>query len=224
MKSVVCDSSALISLADTCNIEALEFLRKNFSTSFLLTPVVKDEIISHPLKIKKFELSAVRLKQVLVENTLSVISSPTLVRDTQQVLEIANNLLLAGGKPLSILHEGEAQCLAIFASARAGALVIDEKTTRLLIEDPLKLRQVIQSEYEEKIEVNAGNLQEFKKRTQDILVLRSSELLAIAAMHGFFAKYKASEEEAFHASLYALKTVGCSLSQEELEEYAQVGV
>jgi hypothetical protein len=224
MISVVFDSSALISLVETCNSPLLYFLKEKTASNFLITPKVKDEIISNPLAAKKYELSAIRMRRLLLDGVLSVISSPQLVRDTKEIMNCANTLLYANEKPLTLIQEGEAQCLAIFSGAKADALAVDEKTTRLLIEDPFKLKQILQSEYDEKIEVNENSLKKFREKTRGIFVIRSTELVSVAASKGFFRDFRAQEQEAFHAALHALREVGCAITSEELAEYDSVTI
>lgn len=221
MTSIICDSSALISLAETCNISSLYFLRE-FNASFLITPAVKDEIIRRPMLTKQYEFSALRLKKLIDDRVVQIITSPTLVQETRNILSICNSVYSVNGRTLKIIQEGEAQCLAIFESAKANALLIDEKTTRMLIEDPLRMRNIIQSEYTKPVLINENRLAEFKKRTKDIKVIRSAEIIAISAIKGFFRDFRDSEHEAFKASLYALRNAGCNLSQEEIHEYERM--
>ncbi|MBI5229092.1 hypothetical protein HY991_03195 [Candidatus Micrarchaeota archaeon] len=219
MVSLVFDSSSLIAVSETCNIEVLYFLKERTRGNFLIAPIVKDEIILHPIKVKKFELSAVRLKKLLLDGVVSVISSHLLVKETREIMDLANGIFHVDGKPLKLVHDGEAASIAVFSFAKADALVVDEKTTRLLLEAPFKMRETLQSEYEGKLEINEDGLKKFREKTKGIFVLRSSELVAMAAKKGFFKNYRTSEEEAFRASIYALRQAGCSLTSEELKEY-----
>jgi len=133
--------------------------------------------------------------------------------------DTANNVYSIRGKPLKILHGGEADCLAAYFANKCDALAIDEKTTKLLIEDPEKLHKAIAGEYGANISVNSTALAEFTKLTKGIQIIRSSDLTAIAAKRGYFDSFNARKAEAFHSAIYAIKNAGCSLSEDEISEY-----
>ncbi len=221
--AVVCDSSSLISFSDTCNIDALRFLHKR-GTRFLVPNGVREEIVETPMQIRKYQFSAVRLKKILDDGVLELASFPSLQEKTQEVLSAANTLFNVNGRLLKIVHKGEAECIALFEEVGAKALLIDEKTTRLLIENPAKLAGLMQGEYGENIEINDDSLALFRKMTRNLFVLRSSEALAMAAKRGFFREYGETEQEAFHSALYSLKESGCSITTNELDEYEKISV
>ena len=222
MPAIVCDSSTLISLSDTCNIECLYFLRNNSSASFLIPPSVYNEIITCPLHIPRFEFSAVRLRKALEDGAFHQVTAPQIEQATREIMSAANKCFRLNGKPLSLLHEGEAQCLAAYNAAGAAALAIDEKTTRLLIEDPFKLLQALKEEYRGHLSVDESALATFTEKTRGMTIIRSAEIIAVAAQKGFFQEYKAFENQAFHSALNALRRAGCSMTQNELEEYSQI--
>ncbi len=222
MPKIVCDSSSLISLADTCNAEALMFLKERTGAEFVIPPVVKEEIIGAPIKVKALEYSALRIRKLVEDGVLLVESAPGLQAKTSEILDSANSIYLVGGKPLRVLHEGEAEALALASPAAASALLVDEKTTRLVLEDPVKLKKVIEGEYAEKLVLDMPAYQKFRSLVPPMPIMRSAELLALAAKRGYFKQYGEYEEEAFHASIYSLRMAGCSLAQEELKEYEEI--
>ena len=217
-KNIVCDSSALISLADTSNLPVLKFLTER-GINFLVTPGVRSEIVNRPMLIKKYALSAVRLQKAINDNQLKSITSVTLHEQTQRILRTANNMIFSGNKPIELIQLGEAECLAIFSSASAHALMIDEKTTRLLIENPYKLRETIQTRNAESVTLDQTRYDEFAALTTDVSCLRSSELLAYAYTKGYFDDFGSLKQDAFKASIYSLRESGCSLTSSEIVEY-----
>ena len=223
MAAIVCDSSSLISLSETCNIEALNFLAGK-GTRFLIPPAVRNEIISTPLKIRKYQFSALRLRKVLDQKVLQIQGNRETQAKANRFLAITNSLFSVEGKPLKLVHEGEAECVGLLQQGMADALLMDEKTTRLLLEDPEKLLERMKSEYEEKIRVNQKNLQELEKMARNTTIIRSAEVLAVAAEKGFFKDFGRGEQEALHAGIYALKEAGCSLSSNEIKDYETVKV
>ena len=221
MSLIVCDSSSLISLSETCNIEALAFLHES-GARFLIPPSVERELVDRPLELKQYAFSAIRLKHQLEEKVLEVKSVPGLEEETHEILKQANNLLSVGGRPLKILHEGEAQCLALLKKGVGDAFLVDEKTTRLLIESPQKLAENLKPEYARKVFVNNSTLTFLSNEFQRFSVLRSVELLAVAVSKGFFKEFGAEENKALNAGLYALRRAGCSVSSRELAEYEEI--
>jgi len=221
-KNIVCDSSALISLADTSNLAVLKFLSGQ-GINFFITPAVKSEISSRPMTIRKYALSAIRLQKCIDDGYLKLLASVTLHEQTQRILKSANSMMYAGKKPLELIQLGEAECLAIFASASAHMLLVDEKTTRLLIENPHKLRETIQTRNSEGIRLDQGRRDEFASLTKDVSCLRSAELLAFAYSKGYFDDFRNLKDDAFKASIYALRDSGCGLASSEIVEYENMG-
>ncbi|MFQ5406354.1 MAG: hypothetical protein ACE5DI_04315 [Candidatus Micrarchaeia archaeon] len=222
MSRLVCDASSLISLSSTCNIEVLKFL-KGKNARFLIPPAVHSEIVSRPIQIRKYQFSAVRLRNALTTKSLEVTSVEKLKLKTQEVMNTANNSFFVEERPLRLVHDGEAECVALYDFVNANALLIDEKTTRMMIEDPLRLQKVLQSEYKASVDVNSKNLSAFSKITKNMFVTRSSEILAAAAKKGFFSEYK-DPSLALRAAVYALKESGCSLTNKELKGFESVKV
>lgn len=223
MVSLVCDSSALISLADTCNVEALYFLKQKLGAALFIPPSVYEESIARPMKIWRYELSAVRLMKAFRDEVLGLVkaNAPELSEKTKTVLEAANALFEVGRKTLTVLHEGEAQCIAALDFVSNAALLVDEKTARLLIESPELLLQALETEYADAVRINEDALEDLRAITSGVKVLRSSEVLSVVSRRGYFDEYSEAKSEAFHASLYALKSAGCSISFEELKEYME---
>jgi predicted nucleic acid-binding protein len=212
----------LISLADTCNIDALYFLKQRMGAKLLIPPSVYDESIARPLKVWRYEFSAVRIMKAFQDKVLELVEAPELDKEAKAIVDSANALFEVDGKPLKILHEGEAQCLAALALAPNAALLVDEKTTRLLIEAPELLLKTLKSEYSGEVKIKEDVLEDLRAITLGTRALRSSEVLAIAGRRGYFSSYGKISDEAFHASLAALKSAGCSISFDELKEYAEI--
>jgi len=219
MASIIFDASTLISLSDTCNASVLRFLQERVDGKFYITPGVQNEIIGRPMGIRKYEASALRLKNLLDDGVLQLLDTPNLQTETKKVLGLTNNLFYTHGRPLQLVQLGEAECVAAFAGAKLGAIAMDEKTMRLLIENPRKLLEPISSEYRTKIEVRHDNMEELRAYCNGIRVIRSSELLAIAAEKGYFSSYRANAKEAAMSSIYAVRHAGLSITEREIKEY-----
>ena len=216
---IICDSSTLISLSDTCLIKVLPFLREH-GGKFLIPQSVQQEIVSTPIHIKRYAFSAVRLQKAIDDHDLEVIEPDQNL--LQRLVNSANSVFSVRGRPLQILHAGEAACVAAYSKYKCAALAIDEKTTRLLIEDPEKLRENISQEYGAKVALNTKALGEFTIATRGMQILRSSDLVAMAGKLGYFNSFRMRKDDALHSAIYAIKNAGCSLSESEVEEYQQM--
>ncbi|VVB67827.1 Uncharacterised protein [Candidatus Norongarragalina meridionalis] len=213
---VLCDSSSLIALAETCNVEALEYLTQRTKARFLITTGVRDEIIARPLNIRQYAFSAVRLRNMVERGVLEVTEADA--AKAEAIMADANAAYSVGGRTAIILHRGEAECLA----CAKGALLIDEKTARLLVENPEKLRASMEVEYRQSVRINKARITAFREKTKGTLIIRSAELLAMAHRNGFFFGFGERADEAFHAALYSLRQSGCSISGHELEDYQKI--
>ncbi len=218
---IICDSSSLIALNETCNFQAIHFLS---DSNFVIPPQVEAEIITAPLKIKRFEMAALRLKSIIKEKSIRVISKPALAEVTEKVMQLANNTYFLENKPLTLIQEGEAACIALLSLLKTELLLVDEKTTRMLIEDPTALQKIIQEEHGRKVKINSDNLKKFQGFVDGVAVMRSTELVTIAARKGFFSRFEEDEKTAFHAAIHSLRFAGCSISSQEIEEYEEMDI
>lgn len=217
--NIVCDSSSIISLGSTCVIDALRFMEEKAGTDFIIPPAVQEEIVGHAFKVNKYRFSALRMKNLVREGVLDLVEPKGIAEEGRRIMETANLIYSVRGKPLPLIQKGEAECLALFKFEKAGALMVDEKTTRLLIEDPEGLRKTIRAEYKEPVELNKKVLREFESATKGIRCIRSTELLWIAAEKGFFDRFGDDKREALKAAIQCLRGAGCSISHRELDEY-----
>ena len=218
MNTLALDSSALISLSESCVISALRFLKAK--AAFVAPDSVYLESVENPLKIKQYGFSALRIKRLFFEGAVRRVSASP--EKTQAVLALANSLFYVGERPLELIHKGEADCLGLALAGVVGGIAVDEKTLKLLIENPNKLRDLLVGEYEEKVRIEETTLKKWQQLTRGIKIIRSAEILAIAGKLGYFRFFQDDEVPAFHAAIYALKGYGCSLTKDELKEFEQI--
>ncbi|HEV8289758.1 MAG TPA: hypothetical protein VGQ00_02270 [Candidatus Norongarragalinales archaeon] len=225
MTFFIIDSSSIISLVNVCNAEALNFLRQRTGAKFVIPPTVYDETVTNPLRVKKFEYSAAKIQKLVDDGVLQLGASGSLQRNTQRVLELANRIFLVRGKAVAILQRGEAECLALLPEiGTPSALVIDEKTARLILENPTRLEERMSQEYAGRVTIDQNAVNDLQKLVGDTYVIRSTEVLAAAAKRGFFDAYGPVKEHAFHGALRALRDAGAAISQEELNEFERIQV
>jgi len=200
-------------------INLLEDLKQKFKGRFIITTQVKNEVIERPLNIKRFELGALRINNLFEKKVLELpstinISEKEIKEKSKEILNIANKAFLARNEFMHIIDEGEAACLALslLASERGikSILVVDERTTRMLCENPENLRRL----FENKLHIKVQLKQDFSF-LKNIKLIRSSELVYIAYKKNLI---KLGNGNLLDALLYAVKYKGCSISREEIEE------
>ncbi len=140
MTTIVFDASTLISLSEKCFLKILRNLSQHHQIACLIPKSVYHETVSRPEGIKRFELNAVRIKAAIAEQWLTVVSPDEQTKKTaSQIAGLANHLFFAEEQPLELLHSGEIESLALFKQANADACAIDERTSRMILEDPMRL-------------------------------------------------------------------------------------
>ena len=214
--SIVCDSSSLISITDAGIFGALVIVSRNLAGKLIISEGVQKESIDRPINNPQYSFSAVRLKRALLDGIFEV-AKPDL-GTTEKVLNLANNMFIINGKPLRLVHEGEAELVALAIDNNLSTLLMDERTTRMLIEDPQSMRVHMEKEFNNKITFNQKALQEFQLLTRGIHIIRSSEVLALAYDMNYFSKFRELKEKAFESALYSIKFNGCAISFEEIKE------
>ncbi|MFA6213992.1 MAG: hypothetical protein WC717_01820 [Candidatus Micrarchaeia archaeon] len=219
-QSIVCDSSSLISLTDSCFVHILYFLKKKYRGSFIIPPSVEKECVEQPMHLKNYALHAIRLKRAIAEGTIDVVAAAPGKR-AEEVSFAANGIFHVEGTPLRLLHAGEADVISLALELGVENILMDERTTRMLVEDPESLRGHLEHELGRQIGINDGNLSAFSRATRKLRFFRSTELLLLAYEKGYFADYRELERDAVEASLYKLKYSGCAIGFGEIGEYAR---
>lgn len=222
-KYIVCDSGSLITFTSSCTCDLLYFFNKKFGFQFVIPPGVEEETVLYPLRkgIKKHMQSALRLKRAIEDGVLAVVGVDDIARERERLLDIGNNILYVRGKPIHLVDIGETETIALAKETGAQTILMDERTTRMLIEAPFRLKEHLEEELRINIMVNKTNLAEFSKYSKGLTVLRSSELLVLAYENGFFSKYGDLEKEMLEATLYAFRFSGCSISFGEITSYVR---
>lgn len=219
-KAIVFDAGTIITLSMNGLLDVFRELKKQFNGKFLITEEVEYEIIKRPMKIKKFELGALRIKQLLDEKVLELPSSvgikDSLVQEkTHWFLNIANRTFFAEEKYIHLIDMGETSCLALseLLSKKGieNVISIDERTTRMLCEKPENLHKLLETKLHTKIRLKKENLAYFSK----FRFIRSSELVYIAYKKNLV---DLKNGNVLDALLYAVKYKGCSISRNEIEE------
>ncbi|NYZ79358.1 hypothetical protein H0N99_04385 [Candidatus Micrarchaeota archaeon] len=219
--SIVCDSSSLLSLSDSCLLWLLSDIVESFKGHFLITKAVEYESVTHPLEMKSHTLGAVRVKKMLLDSVIKVVETTNSRALTSELSSLGNSVFSIGGRPLKLIHEGETESLAVAIDLNLRNILIDERTTRMLIEAPFEMKAHMEDEFQKKIEVSQKNLDRFLEMTGKLNLFRSAEIAMIGYEKGLFKDYTGMEKRAIEAALYGLKFAGCGISFSEIEEYCR---
>jgi predicted nucleic acid-binding protein len=203
----------------------LNDLKPHFEGKFLITEEVKYEVIDKPIQIKRFELEAVRIQQLLDENILETpaslgVDNKKVREETEKLKNLANSTFLSRNREIKLIDSGESSCLALSKlldlKKIPNLVAVDERTLRMLGEDPDDLKKLMESRLHSKLNTRKENYKEF----QNFKFIRSSELIYIAYKKGLI---RIKKGPVLDALLYALKFKGCAISGEEIEEIKKLG-
>jgi len=216
MKNLLFDSSAIISLGLTASFPLLEKLKRDYKGRFIIPTAVKHEVVDKALKINRFKYEGYRIKNLIDSGVLELIDEKPYQSAIRHLGELANTTFSAHGKPINIIHPGE---LALLVIAHQGsnddAVVIDERTTRLLVEAPEQISAMLGGKLHTHINVDASKLSQLHKELSDVTILRSADLALAAYLKG----YVNTDKDVFDGLLWALKFAGCAISSKEIKEY-----
>ena len=224
-KAIIFDSGALISFSMNGITYLIKELKRIFKGKFLITSEIKKEIIDTPIKIKRFELEALKLKQLLDEGILEMPSSlgikdSEITNQGNEILKIANSTFQGSGRDIHILDRGESSCIALNRILNEkkiqNVLAIDERTTRVLVEKPENLKAILEKKMNTKVNFKQENLKFFK----GFGIIRSAELVYVAYKKGLI---KLKDGNVLDALLYAVKFKGAAISGDEIREIGRIG-
>ncbi|HOI18412.1 MAG TPA: hypothetical protein PLX15_00960 [Candidatus Woesearchaeota archaeon] len=222
MKYISCDAGPIISLSMNNLLWVLKELKKK-DVSFCIGSVVKSEMFDKPINIRRFKLKAIQVLDLISEGVISLIDIDTKIRD--ELMTLSNNIFYAYKRPIPIVHNGEIETLAMYIEKSHNALLLDERTMRLLIESPLNLKTILASKLHTKIKINYDALDKFQNIVKTVKIIRSSELLISAYSMGMFNCYLEEnqektlpniKEQLLDGLLWGVKLSGCSISEDEI--------
>ena len=213
---IPCDSSSIISLADNCLLRILEGTQHKF----VIPKRVKMEIFDSPFSTKRFKLRAIQINSFLQRGAMEVVDDPFIHSYSEEITDLANSLLSYRGDNVKIIHQGEAEVIACLKLLKSNTIILDERTTRHLIEDPDRMRKYMEARTGLRMEMDEAVKRRIVKELAGINVIRSAEVFAYAYEKGLVAYHGA--KGALEAGLYALKFSGCSITEEEIKDYIEL--
>lgn len=225
-KKLVFDSGPIISLTTNNLLFILDDLKKKQDIEFYITSGVHKELVERPLSSKNFKFEAMQVLDCIKRGVLKIFDAPNLKQDTIDLLALANSIYSAEKTNVTIVHYAEIETIIACMLMQADAIVVDERTTRLLLEKPEKLRELMEGKLHTNVSLETEKLEKFKKRLSDINVVRSVELVAIAFEKGvlnrFIPDMQHAENELLESVLWAVKLKGCAVSEEEINTIIKI--
>jgi len=223
MKTLVFDTGPIISLATNDLLWTLKELKKEFNGAFVIPDIVKKELIDRPLKTKKYKFEAITILNLIKNEILQILPTPKNL--FKKLKNLMNRLYyLPPDNYITIVHDGEISSLALAIEKNAQAFVVDERTTRLLIEDPVKLLELLRKKLHTRVLVNGDNLNKFVELVKNIRVIRSTELMMVAYEKNLFRNLEklTAKKELIDGLLWGLKLRGCSIAEDEIKEAERI--
>ncbi len=223
MRNIVFDTGPVISLTTNNLLWILKPLKQAYKGDFYITKASKYELVEHPIATKRFKFEALQIMEIIKNGTLEVIDSFDIKQKSLQLLDYANHAYISEKKNLVIVQHAEMQSLAATAINNSDLLVIDERTTRLLIEGPHLLKKILSERLNIKVDINHDALSNFKNLlNRDIKIIRSSELVTLAfelgILDSFIADIPNAKKVLLESVLWGVKLHGCSISRLEIDQ------
>jgi|SRR3989344_64746 len=224
MKSLVFDTSSIISISTNNLLDRLFELKKSYNGEFLISNSVKEELIDNPLKTKRFEFQAVLIADAVGKGRFKFFDNLAVKNKAAILMNVANNIFSIGGKPLRILDRAEIEGLVLAGVVKADAYVVDERTLRLLVEDYRKLQQLLERKFHNDVEVDKRNLKNFNELA-NVKIIRSVELMTIAFELGLLNEFSGGKDmingyrrKMLEGVLWGLRLRGCGISTKEIND------
>jgi len=226
MKSIFFDAGPVISLATNNLLGIIEKLKLAYNGKFYFSGAVKRELIDVPFGSKKFKFESIQVMKAVERGIFEIIPQEKTAKLTAQLLDLANNIYSAKGFGVRIVHKGEIDSIAGSNLLGSEAIVIDERTTRMLIESPYELKKLLQSRLHTNIRINESNLEQFRKNVKGLKIIRSAEIAAVSYEMGLMKDYLPdvpnAGKELLDGVLWGVKLNGCAISREEIEKIIKI--
>jgi|GEM_PF-2236912 len=215
-KDVIFDSSALISIGNNGLAEIFEeFKKRNPNVNLYITEAVHNETIDIQDKVARYGWIGIQYEYLIQKGIFKLIKQNEMPKNGA-IEELCNSTFFTKHGKLELLQKGELESV-VFAKEKNCVLVIDEIVTRWLIESPLKLHELMESRYKEKVSFDKNKLNKITSLLKNVTVIRSVDFIAFAIKQGYFSKYENLDYK--KSLLYSIKYSGCATTYEEIDNY-----
>jgi hypothetical protein len=229
MTLIVVDSSTIISCAMNCLLWVFDELR-GMGHRFIVPTSVKDEVIDSGLRSQKFRFEAIRVMHHFVNGTFEIYKGD-LKKETSELLEYANSSFYIKNRQLKVLQDADAEVAALAIKERADAILTDERTLRMFVENPDAIKEFLQRKFHSAVRTDEDSLHRFAKYMASMPMVRSADLMVYAFENGVFGPtiercnasgMKDCKKNIISGLLFALKYSGCAISFEEVNDYVNL--
>tara|TARA_Y100000310_G_C20617616_1_gene781495 strand:- start:738 stop:1526 length:789 start_codon:yes stop_codon:yes gene_type:complete len=221
VKSIFFDTGPIITLVMARLDWVLPLLKEKYGGKFYITPAVRKELVERPMKIKRFEFEALQVLKLIKDGVLEVYSNVP-IEKINKLKIFANGAFKIGNKTMDVVQEGELEAITVALELGAEAVVIDERTLRLLIEENTAMEKLLEMRFKRKITVNNAKIKQFSQQFKNLKIIRSIELVSVAYKLGlldaYIPKQKDGRKMLVDAVLWATKYGGCAVTNHEIEE------
>ncbi|MAF36787.1 hypothetical protein CL622_06740 [archaeon] len=223
-KSLLFDTSTVISLVTNNMLWVLPELKKKFDGRFLVAPAVYQEMIKVPMNSRKYKFEAMVVCEYIHHGHIKVCDNIKLEPKTDAMMSLTNSIYKIKERNLNLFHRGEMDTVVLAMALGNSAIATDERSTRMLIEDPKRLAKILSMKLHAKVKIQKDKLKQFREKVGKMQVLRSTEIGMLAIEHGLLDEFYAhhTKQDVVDAVLWGLKTRGCAISGEEIDGYIQL--
>jgi hypothetical protein len=225
-KALVFDTGPIISLTTSNLLWLLDYLKTNFRGKFYITPAVRRELVDHPIETKKFKFEALQVQYRISKGVIDIASTQELNQLAEQLYVFANHSFVCKGHHIKIVSIAEMETIAWAIITGAQAAVVDERTTRLLVEEPESLKKILIGNLSCEVEIDQQNVNRFLDLTKGIRIIRSIELVLVAYERHMLDRYLLhtpnDHKILLESILWNVKLHGCSVSREEIDRIVAV--
>ena len=215
------DTGPIITLVMSRLVWILPELKKKYGGKFYITPSVKRELITRPMDIKRFQFEALQALKLIKDGVLEVYEDVP-QKEVARLHAIANTSFKIENKDMEVVQSGEIESVVCALKAGAEAMVMDERTMRLFIENNKEMKALLERRFQKPVSVDAENMKQFSKELGDIQIIRSIELVGVAYKMGLLDSYipqqKNGREVLVEAALWNTKFNGAAVTEHEVEE------
>jgi hypothetical protein len=214
------DAGPIITLTMARMIDILKPLKEKFGGKFYITPAVYKELVEEPITIRRFKFEALQVKKLIKEGVLEIYNN---VPNTKvaSFTNLSNKLYAADKKWMEVIQAGE-MSIVVAALKEKTPIAMDERTMRLLIEDPTSLKTLLERRSRKKVISSQANINKFSSLVKGVVIIRSIELASLAFKLGLFDSYAlpgaTGKKELLDAILWNAKFNGCAVTENEIEE------
>ena len=215
------DTGPIITLVMSRLVWILPELKKKYGGKFYITPSVKRELITRPMDIKRFQFEALQALKLINDGVLEVYEKVP-QKEVARLDLLANSSFKLDNKNMDVVQSGEIESVVCALQANAEAIVMDERTLRLFIENSAEMKALLERRFKRTVSVDKEKMKQFSKELGSMQIIRSIELVGVAYKMGLLDAYVPAQKDGkavlLEAVLWAAKYNGAAVTEHEVEE------